>query len=333
VANEDKRTVHIAGAANGLIAVAKLLAGLLSGSKAILAEFAHSVADTMDQVFLRVSLSRGEKEPDEDHPFGYGKERFFWAFLTAVFIFVAGAIFSIGQGVLALLGVLESGNSEYLFSWVVLAISFVAEGTSWLRAYRQTRRQAGEAGMRVLEFVRISPDPTVKTVLLEDSAAVVGIVIAAVGVGLHELTGNMAFDAGAAILIGCLLAYVAVGLGRNTKGLLLGASARPEIRKKLREVILSHDEVDDVVQLLTMWVGPESLLVAARFALADDVAGDRVERLADDIEEELRRAVPEVGEVFLDPTPAGRHRDRHGPGLPGSPEGESEEMTRQAEAG
>jgi cation diffusion facilitator family transporter len=318
VSNEDKRTVHIAGAANGLIALAKLAAGLLSGSKAILAEFAHSVADTMDQVFLRVSLSRGEKEPDEDHPFGYGKERFFWAFLTAVFIFMAGAIFSIGQGVLALLGVLESGNSAYVFSWIVLGISFLAEGTSWLRAFGQARREANETGMPLLEFVRVSPNPTVKTVLLEDSAAVIGIVIAAVGVGLHQLTGNMVYDAGAAILIGCLLAFVAVGLGRNTKGLLLGVSARPEIRRKLREVIESHDEVDELLQLLTMWVGPDSLLVAARFDPADDVDADRVEQLADEIEEDLRHAVPEVGEVFLDPTPAHRHRRRHGTRLPGS---------------
>ena len=304
MASESKKTVTIAIAANLTLAVAKLFAGLLSGSKALLAEAAHSVADTTDQGLLLVSLKLGDRPPDEEHPFGYGKERFFWAFVAAIVIFLSGGIFSIAQGVVGIVaGGERLSGSTFLANYVVLALGYLAEGTSWLRSYRQIKRLAGENGTPFRRFVKASKDPTVKTVLLEDSAALIGLTLAALGVGLDQLTGQPYWDAGASIAIGLLLGYVGIGLGRYTKGLLLGESAAPEDREKLVKAIESHDEVEDLAQLLTMATGPESLLVAARVDLRDGVDAAQIERLSSTLREELPRVVPSVTQVFLDASP------------------------------
>ena len=298
MASESRKTVLIALGANAGIGIVKLAAGLLGGSSAMLAEAAHSAADTTNQIFLLTSLSSSEREPDEQHPFGYGKERFLWSFMAAIFIFVSGSLFSFYQGVSELLEGGEGGGWGYTYA--ALAAALVLEGTSLVRALRQTRNDAGRAA--VPRYVRTSRDPTTKTVVFEDSAAVTGVVIAALGVGLHQLTGKALFDAVGAILIGCLLAVVALGLWRDTRGLLIGESALPEEREKLRAVLERHDGVDDVVELLTMALGPSTLLVAARLDLADDQDSDHIEQVAREIDEELRRAVPAVRYVFLDPT-------------------------------
>ena len=302
MASESRKTGLAAKFAILDIAAAKTAAGLLGGSAAMLSEAAHSFADTMNQVFLLVSLSLGNREPDEDHPFGYGKERFFWALLAAVFIFVSGALFSLWQGVHGLLGggTVEGG---YLLTYAVLVFALVADGASWWRAAHQVRNEAAAAGTSVRDYVRQSRDPTVKTVLFEDSAAVTGVVLALVGVGLHQLTGKAFFDAGASLLIGLLLAYIAYRLGRDTKNLLIGEAARPEQREALRRAILAHPEVDAVLQLLTMHLGPGSLLVAVRLDLRDGLSSQRVEAVSTQIEAELAEVVPEVTQVFLDPTP------------------------------
>jgi cation diffusion facilitator family transporter len=202
----ERRTVLIALVANGVIAIAKGIGGMVTGSSAMLAETAP-IADTVDQVLLLVSLRLGERQPDEEHPFGYGKERFFWTFLVAVIIFLAGAVFSIGDGVLRLTGheILGSGGSRQWLAFVVLGIAFVSEGVSFVRAFRQTRKGAREAGLGLVEFVRISKEPTTKMVFSEDAVAVAGVVVAFVGLTLQELTGSETWDAGAAILIGLLL--------------------------------------------------------------------------------------------------------------------------------
>jgi cation diffusion facilitator family transporter len=305
----ERRTVLIALAANGVIAVAKGIGGVLTGSSAMLAETAHSIADTVDQVLLLVSLRLGERQPDEEHPFGYGKDRFFWTFLVAVVIFLAGAIFSIGDGVTRLLGkdVLGSGGGGRVWiNFAVLGVAFVSESTSLARASRQTMKAAREAGYGLVEYVRISKEPTTKMVLSEDLVAVFGVVVAFVGVLLQELTGNQRWDAGAAVLIGLLLVYVAFALGRDIRGLLLGEAARPDQREALRRTLAETEEVDDVIELLTMYVGPKSLLVAARIDLAEGLDSSRVEELSDELDRKLREADDDVAQVFLDATPRTR---------------------------
>jgi divalent metal cation (Fe/Co/Zn/Cd) transporter len=185
----------------------------------------------------------------------------------------------------------------------VLAVALVSEGTSFVRAYRQVRKGARETGLGLVEFVRISKEPTTKMVFSEDAVAVAGVVVAFAGLTLQELTGSEKWDAGAAILIGLLLVYVAYALGRDIRGLLLGEAARPDQREALDRALRAADEVDDVVELLTMYTGPRSLLVAARIDLAEGVESRRVEQLADELDERLRAAVPDVDQVFLDPTP------------------------------
>lgn len=306
----SRRTVLVALGTNLLIAVAKIVAGLLSGSSAMLSEGAHSVADTTNEVFLLTSLHRSARPADATHPFGYGMERFFWSLLAAVGIFVSGAVFSLYQGIGGLLhGEGEQGG--VLLSYLVLAGSFVAEGTSWLTAVRQLRAEAKVAGRGLFEHIRRSTDPTVKTVFSEDSAALVGLVFAAAGVALRQVTGENYWDAGAAIAIGLLLAYVAFRLGHDTKELLIGEAADPELRAEIWREIAAVPEVDAVVELLTMQLGPAEVLVAVRLDLADGLDSDGVEGVSARIDTELRRRHPDITQVFLDATRATQHdRDR-----------------------
>jgi cation diffusion facilitator family transporter len=297
----ERKTVLYAIAANAAIAIVKGLAGVLTGSAAMLAEAAHSVADTANQGFLLVSLSLGERPPDDEHPFCHGKDRFFWSFLASVLIFFTGAIFSIGQGVLQL--VRGGGEGHFELAYGTLAFAFVAEGISLWRAVKQTRESAQEHGQGFFEHVRFSTEPTAKTVLGEDAVAVFGVILAFVGIALHEITGQAAWDSGAAIAVGVLLIYVAFTLGRNFRDLLIGAGARPDERQRILQTLQSHAELVEVLDLRTMYVGPESLLVAARVHLADGLTAEQIEQLANELDRELREAVPSVSEVFLDPTP------------------------------
>jgi len=306
VHDESRKTIFAAMAANLAIAIAKGAAGVLGHSAAMLAEAAHSVADTMNQVFLLVSLSLGDRKPDETHPFGYGKERFFWALLAAVFIFVSGAVFSLFEGVRTLLGGSVGEDTAFLISYLVLAFSLLAEGSSLLRAIAQVRGEAKSAGKPLALYLRQSNDPTVRTVLYEDSAAVTGVVLALVGVGLHDLTGERGWEGAASIAIGILLVFVAYTLGRDTKHLLIGEAARPDQRERLHQLIANHPEVEEVLELLTMYLGPTDLLVAVRLDLQDDLSARDVEHLSNRIDRELREADPDVSQVFLDATPRPR---------------------------
>jgi cation diffusion facilitator family transporter len=302
---ESLLTVAIAGLANIAIAVAKTIAGVGSGSSAMLAEAAHSYADTLNQVFLLTAIKRSAKPPDARHPFGYGMERYFWSLLAAVGIFVLGAGFSVYQGVDALIvrPVLEGMTLTYS----VLAISFVFEGVSWVRALLQVRRRAREANADTLEHLRVVDDPTLKTVVFEDSAALVGIVLATIGVTLHHLTRSAVWDGAASIAIGVLLVGVAFELGRENKAMLLGQAVDEATRQEIRAEIRDSPGIDEVVELLTMRLAPDQLLVAARVDIDDDESGDALERHAEDVDRRLRARFPQIRHVFLDPTDAPAH--------------------------
>jgi cation diffusion facilitator family transporter len=300
-----RRTVLIALFANAAVCVVKLAGGLMAGSSAMLAEAAHSLADTTNQGFLLVSIGLADREPTPEQPFGYGQARFLWTFMAAVGMFVAGAIFAIGYGVYALLH--PSEESKVAIAYATLLIAFIAEGLSWIRAVRQTRREAGEQGQPALRYARESRDPNVKMVLFEDTAALAGIFIAFVGITIDAVTSSMVFDPAASIGIGLLLVGVAVWLGRDVSHLLIGASARPEEREAIDHTIREFDEVDEVVELLTLVLGPNALMVAARVDLADGVSAERVEEVSSEIDDLIRERVPDVTEVFLDATHARKH--------------------------
>ena len=294
-----RRTVIVAGAANILVGLAKLVAGVISGSSAMLAEAAHSAADTLNQVFLLTSLRQADRPADREHPFGHGQERYFWSLLAAFGIFVAGGGFSIFEGVLSL----SSRHSESpLVAYAALAIAFVAEGTSLTRAFWQVRGEARRRHAEILDHVESSPDITVKVALFEDSAAVVGLVFAAVGVTLRQLTGSPVWDGGASIAIGLLLVAVAVKLGLDSKELLIGRAAAPEVERLIREEIESRPGVAALLELRTMHMGPESLIVGARIALNDELVADQAEDLADEVDSRLSGKLPFQLHVFIDPT-------------------------------
>ena len=292
----------VALTANVAVLLAKLVGGLLSGSAAMLAEAAHSLADTTNQGFLLVSIALAEREPTPDQPFGYGRMRFLWTFMAAAAMFVAGAVFAVGYGVYQLTS--SPGSDDYLVAYVALAISLIAEGSSLLRAIRQTRGEAREGQLTLLRYVRESRDPNVKMVLFEDTAALVGIGLAFAGIAADQLTGSSVFDPAASIAIGLLLVSVAAVMAHDTAELLVGASARPAERAALEAALTEFEQIDKVVELLTMVLGPNSLLVAARVDFADGLNEDEVERASEAIEQRLRDVVPDVTEVFLDATTA-----------------------------
>jgi cation diffusion facilitator family transporter len=301
-----RRTVLIAGAANVIVAVAKLAAGLLTGSSAMLAEAAHSLADTMNQAFLLMSLRRGSRPADERHPFGYGQERYFWSLLAAFGIFIAGAGFSVFEGLLSLR---HGGGHSFTVAYIVLGVSFVAEGTSLIRAYHQVSGEARSSDTELIEHVRGSRDTTVKAALFEDSTAVVGLVLAAGGLALQQLTGSPVWDGSASIAIGVLLVVVAFRLGLDSRDLLIGESADPRMLRLIRDEICGTPGIDTMLDLLTMHLGPDHLIVAARVALDDEISADRAEDLADEIDNRLAEKLPVTPHVFIDPTqtaPAGR---------------------------
>jgi len=304
---ESTGTVLLALSMNFVVFVCKAVGGFISGSSALMSEAAHSFGDTMNQVFLLTALKRSNRPADEQHPFGYGQERFFWSLIAAVGIFVAGAIFSFFQGYQALTSDEKETAFDFYVSYITLAISLVAEGASLLKALRQTRREAREADHGVLDYIRVSDDPTVKTVASEDTAAVIGIAFAFAGIGLHQLTGNPVFDAIASFAIGALLSYVAYALGRDNMGLLIGESAEPRVREAMRTQLEGYPEIDKVLELYTIRIGTRELLVAVRLDLAENLDSNQVEEVSTRIDHDLHDRFPDVKQVFLDATNADDH--------------------------
>ncbi|MCD0483807.1 cation diffusion facilitator family transporter [Streptacidiphilus sp. ASG 303] len=301
---ETRGTVLVALLANVVIAVAKVVGGVIAHSPALLSEAAHSVADSLNEVFLLAAVKRSRRRPDARHPFGYGKERYFWSMLAAVGIFVTGGCFSFYQGMHALLNPGSEETGAYAVVYVVLAVSLVAEGTSLAKAVLQVRRAAREHGRGFLTEVREGDDPTVRTVLAEDSTAVLGVVLAVVGVVLHEVTGSSAWEAAASLAIAVLLMYVAYRLGRDAKDLLVGEAVKPGLQQEAHRFLDAQPEIDTVTQLLTMQLGMDSALLAARVDLRAGLDSEQVEEVAVRIKRELREQCPGFEQVFLDITDA-----------------------------
>jgi cation diffusion facilitator family transporter len=304
---ESAGTVIVAGVVNLGIALAKLVGGLLSHSSAMLSEAAHSVADTVTEVFLFVALKRGEKPPDEKHPFGYGRETYFWAFIASLTTFLVGAGFSFFQGITTIIERKPEGSPT--ISYIVLAVSFLLEGTSFLKAVRQVRGAARKWGVKPGAYLSRTTDTTVKAVTFEDAAALVGLVLAALGLFLEQMTGDPLWDGVSAVAIGLLLLVVAFVLARANKSLLIGQSASPRIEQELKAEIAAMEHVDGVPLLLTSVIGPGKILVAAKVDFDDTSTVADIERIADEVEKRLVERHEGVRYVFLDPTPGdGRAR-------------------------
>lgn len=288
--------------ANGLITVLKFIAAVMTGSSGMMAEALHSLADTTNQVFLLLGLRFYKRPASEKHPFGYGMERFFWSFIAAIFIFGVGATYALYEGYEKLRHPHAPENLNVAY-WV-LGISFVLElGSIGLALYQEVK-EAQHEGLSFREYLRESKDPTAKTVLFEDSAALVGIVIAAAGLYLTEHHagpgGGAYWDGLASMVIGVVLAIVAFALARSSRGLLLGESATPKSVERIRQAILSHPNVVEVVELLTMHLAPKQILINAHINLRDELATDDIEQTIAEIEQAIKRAEPKVHMIFLE---------------------------------
>ena len=301
--SENTRTLVVALAANGVITAAKLVAGLLSGSTAMLAEAAHSLADSLNELLLGVSLRHARRPPDADHPFGHGRARYLWAFLAAVSSFLVGGCVSIALAVHQLGQPEPLGNATA--AWVVLLVAFLAEGTSWVQGMRQAAREAGERGISVKRHLLRSSDPIVRAVVVEDSAALLGVLLAAGGLLFSRAAGDNRADAIASLLIGVLLALTAVGLARPLADFLIGRSLPPEQVEKLRAVLAASPVVEEILSLQVVYTGPEEVVVAAKVHPSSRLTADELAQAMDEVDTALRAASPVVADVFLDLT---RHR-------------------------
>lgn len=293
-----RKAVIVAFFGNLAIAIAKFIGAGLSGSASLFAEALHSVVDTFNQVFLYLGLRLQERPANEKHPFGYGKERFFWSFIAAIFIFATGAVVSFHEGLT------KWGHPEPLrdVGWAlgILGFAFVAEALSLRVSYRELARQAREAGKYVLTHLRTTRDPTLAAVVVEESAALVGLVIAAAGIVLTLLTGDGRYDAAGSMGIGVLLTVLAFMLGDKSRSLLLGQGALPEELDRIRAIFRESPDVEKVIDLFTMQLGPDELLLAAHLQIPPDLSTQEIERRLDAIEQELASAVPTLKRIFLE---------------------------------
>lgn len=283
---ESLLTVLVALGANALIAVAKTIAAIMTGAASMLAEAAHSWADTGNEVLLYIAGRRSVQPPDDRHPVGYGREAYVWALFAGFGLFGIGAVVSIMHGLQEL--VHPEPATDYLVSYVVLALAFVLEGVSFLQALRQARNQAETADTQVLDHVLRTSDPTLRAVFFEDASALIGLVIAFVGILLHQVTGSAVPDALGSILVGVLLAVVAVMLIQKNRRFLVGVSVEPQIRAAALQTLLQHAQISSVSFLHIEYVGPSRVYFVAAVDLVGDEAEHNVARRLNDLEDELQ---------------------------------------------
>jgi cation diffusion facilitator family transporter len=296
----SRPTLIVAFAANLLVAAAKLAAGLITGSAALLAEAAHSAADSTNEILLGVSFGRARRPPDAEHPFGYGGLRFLWAFLAAISSFLIGGCLSIGLAI----NDLVHGNAigEFAVAWVVLGIAALADGTALAQTMRQARREAAVWGLPTVRYLRGTSDPTLRALAFEDTAALLGLALAAAGLLVHQLGGPAASDAIASLLIGILLVVTAIGLARPLADLLIGRSMRPARLEVARRTLGASPAVDQIRQLYGVHVAPQEVILAAKVHPCEDLTVEQLAREMDEIDTRLRAELPEVAEVFIDVT-------------------------------
>lgn len=292
----SKTVIYAAMAGNGVIAACKYAAFFLTGSAAMLAEAIHSTADTGNQVLMRFGLARASKTPDAEHPFGYGKEVYFWSFMVAVLLFGIGASLSIIEGVEHVLH--PSPVSNPLVVYIVFGLAFVFESSAWLVAAREFKRTKGQRG--VIEGVRRGKDPNKFLVLFEDSAALLGIVIAVVGVLATQLTGNGIYDGLASIAIGLVLAVASTGLAIETKGLLIGESANPHVIAAIRRILEHESAVARTNDIATLHFGPEYILATISVRFRGDLSGRDLQATIARIESHIKDQSPSVKRIFIE---------------------------------
>ena len=295
-AHQSKKVIYAALIGNSLIAVCKFIAAAFTGSSAMFSEGIHSVVDSGNQLLLLHGIGRSQRPPDRSHPFGYGMELYFWTFVVAILIFAVGAGISLYEGFrhLSHPEPIESPGWNY----GVLLLSMIFEGVAWSIAYKEFNRQRG--GAPFIKAIRRSKDPTVFTVLFEDSAAMAGLVIAFIGVAGSHLFGLHQLDGLASIGLGIVLAGEALVLAIESKGLLIGESADHRVTNSVREIIARNDSVKATNELLSMHLGPNDILLNVSLDFVDGIPAEDVEAAISEIEREIKKTHPAIRRVFIE---------------------------------
>ena len=302
MAEGTTRAVLAAFAGNLAIAITKAIAAYVTGSGALVAETAHSIADSVNQILLYVGIRRSVQPPTEKHPLGHGKERYFWALIVALFLFFGGGLFSIYEAYERFTHPQELG--AVWVGFVVLGLSIVFETFSLTVAVREVRHAAHEQRIPVRRFLQQLRDPALRTVLYEDSAALAGLVAALAGLGLTVATGDHRFDALASAVIGLILIYVAYQLAWGARGLIVGEAPPDEILAEIRATIASEPGVDKVIDLRAVQMGTNQLLVLARVSIRDRILAGEAERLLVRLRKRLHQEHPEVMDSYVELNPS-----------------------------
>ncbi len=296
MASGSKTIIIAALIGNTLVALSKFIASFISGSSAMFSEAIHSVVDTGNQALLLYGISRAARPADEQFPFGYGKEVYFWSFVVAILIFSVGAGLSIYEGVHYLYKPKQIGDP--LINYVVLSLAIVFEGVAWGMAWRQFRREKGRWGM--VEAVRREKNPSTFVILFEDSAALAGLLIAFLGILLSQYTGNAVYDGIASLIIGLILGCAAVWLAYETKGLLIGESANTEVVQSIRRLVQQNPNVVHVNEVLTLHMGPEYILVNLSVDFNDELDATAIEQAVVFIDRQIKKKHPLIKRVFIE---------------------------------
>jgi cation diffusion facilitator family transporter len=295
--SETKKVIIAALVANLLIAATKLVAAAVTRSSAILSEGIHSLVDSGNQVLLLHGQRRATRAPDEDFPFGHGKEIYLWSFAVSILVFSLGAGISLYEGVDHLIHptVMRKVRVNYL----VLAASILFEGVSWIISIREFAK-VKSADQSYLQAIRTGKDPSLFLVVLEDSAALLGLAVALAGIFLTSLTGDPVYDGSASVLIGLILAGTAILIARETKGLLVGEAASREVVQIIKEIVANGAHVEHVNEVLTLHMGPEYIVVTISLDFDDKVSAGEIERTVPVLEAEIKKRVPEVKKIFVE---------------------------------
>jgi cation diffusion facilitator family transporter len=296
MASSSKKVIYAALIGNALIAVTKFAASVVTGSSAMLAEGIHSLVDTGNQGLLLYGLHKAKKPPDEKFPFGHGKEVYFWSFVVAILIFALGSGISLYEGVLHILHPEPVKNP--MINYVVLGLALLFEGGAWYFAFKEFSRSKGP--WSYVQAVKRGKDPTIFMVLFEDSAAVLGLLVAFFGIWLGQITGMVYLDGIATFIIGLILGGTAVWLAYETKGLLIGESANQEVVQSIREMAKELSGVTHVNEVLTMHMGPEFILVNLSVDFRDGVASEVVQECVAQLDVRIKAKHPFVKRVFVE---------------------------------
>ncbi|NOX58024.1 MAG: cation transporter [Planctomycetes bacterium] len=304
MATGSKKVIYAAAFGNGGIAITKFIAASITGSGAMLAEAIHSVVDTTNQLLLLWGIRQSNRPPSKAFPLGHGKEIYFWSFVVAILIFAVGSGVSLYEGVKRTISPHPVENVTV--NYIVLSIAMVFEGAAWWYALRAFREVKGKRSY--LEAAQSGKDPTLFVVLLEDSAALIGLVVAMIGIALGQLTGIQYFDGIATIVIGVVLAMVACFMAWETKGLLIGESAEPEVEAKIRDIVSQDARIDSINELITIQMGPHHLLVNLSVHFKADLSSGAVEEAVTACNRKIKEAIPIVHRVFIEAESWSAHR-------------------------